>query len=85
MFVISKKFTLKKLRFKICSMNSYKDKINKIILGLTSFGVFFLLILPASLYGNHFRYGTMSWEPISDNGTHVTVRLKMENGWTANH
>ena len=66
-------------------MNSIKEKINKIILRLTLVGMFFLQILTASLYANHFRYGTMSWEPISDNGTHVTVRLKMENGWTANH
>ena len=43
------------------------------------------LMLPASLHANHFRYGTISWEPISDNGTHVTVRVKMQNGWTANH
>ena len=66
-------------------MNSVREKINKLILGLTSVGVFFLLMFPANLHANHFRYGTMSWEPISDNGTHVTIRLKMQNGWTANH
>ena len=27
----------------------------------------------------------MSWEPISDNGTHITIRLKIQNGWSANH
>jgi len=27
----------------------------------------------------------MNWEPVSDNGTHVTIRLKMQNGWSANH
>ena len=59
--------------------------INKKILRLASVGMFFLAMLPESLYANHFRYGTMSWEPISDNGTHVTIRLKMQNGWTANH
>jgi len=42
-------------------------------------------MLPASSLANHFRYGTMSWEPVSDNGTHITIRLKMQNGWTANH
>ncbi len=47
--------------------------------------MFFFLMLPAGLYANHFRYGTMSWEPISDNGTHITIRLKMQNGWTADH
>jgi len=65
-------------------MNSIKEKIKKLILGLTSAGII-LMILPASLYSNHFRYGTMSWEPISDNGTHITIRLEMKNGWTANH
>ena len=63
-------------------MNSVKGKINKLILGLTSVGTVILLMLPASLYANHFRYGTMSWEPVDDNGT---IRLKMQNGWTANH
>ena len=66
-------------------MKIFKAEINKIILALTSVGLLILLMLPASLSANHFRYGTMSWEPISDNGTHVTIRLKMENGWTANH
>jgi hypothetical protein len=69
----------------IWSMNTIKAELNKIILGLASVGLLILLMLPASLSANHFRYGTMSWEPISDNGTHVTIRLKMENGWTANH
>jgi len=66
-------------------MKTFKAEINKIILALTSVGLLILLIFPASLSANHFRYGTMSWEPISDNGTHVTIRLKTENGWTANH
>jgi len=66
-------------------MNSVKVGINKLILGLTSVGMFFFLMFPANLHANHFRYGTMSWEPITDNGTHVTIRLKMQNGWTANH
>ena len=63
-------------------MNSVKGKINKLILGLTSVGTVILLMLPASLYANHFRYGTMSWEPVDNNGT---IRLKMQNGWTSNH
>jgi len=63
---------------------SIKVIIKKQFLGLASVGII-LMLLPISLYGNHFRYGTMSWEPISDNGTHVTVRLKMQNGWTSNH
>ena len=66
-------------------MKTFKAEINKIILALISVGLLILLIFPGSLSANHFRYGTMSWEPISDNGTHVTIRLKMENGWTANH
>ena len=65
-------------------MNSIKVIIKKQFLGLALVGII-LMLLPISLYGNHFRYGTMSWEPISDNGTHVTVRLKMQNGWTSNH
>ena len=59
-------------------MNTIKGKVNKIILGLTSVGIVILLMFSASLSANHFRYGTMSWEPISDNGTHVTIRLKMD-------
>ena len=66
-------------------MITFKGKVDKIISGLTSVGIVILLMFPASLSANHFRYGTMSWEPISDNGTHVTIRLKMQNGWTANH
>jgi len=65
-------------------MNTFKAEVNKIILGLTSVGLV-LLMLPVSLSAHHFRYGTMSWEPISDNGTHITIRLKMQNGWSANH
>ena len=42
-------------------------------------------MLPVSLSAHNYRSGTISWEPISDNGTHVTIRLKTENGWTANH
>ena len=65
-------------------MNTIKGKVNKIILGLTSVGLV-LLMLPVSLSAHHFRSGTMSWEPVSDNGTHITIRLKMQNGWSANH
>ena len=63
-------------------MNIFKAEVNKIILGLTSVGLVILLMLPVSLSANHFRYGTMSWETPSDNGT---IRLQMGNGWTANH
>ena len=66
-------------------MNTFKAEVNKIILVLTSVGIVILLMLPASLSAHHYRYGTMSWEPISDNGTHITIRLKMQNGWSANH
>ena len=62
-------------------MNTIKAKVNKIILALTSVGLLILLILPASLSANHFRYGTMSWDLVDND----TIRLKMENGWTANH
>ena len=62
-------------------MNTFKAEVNKIILGLTSVGLVILLMLPASLSANHFRYGTMSWE-LMDNGS---IRLKMQNGWTADH
>jgi len=50
-------------------------------LALTSVGIVILLMFPESLSANHFRYGTMSWE-LMDNGS---IRLKMENGWTADH
>ena len=66
-------------------MNTFKAEVNKIILALTSLGIVILLMFPVSLSANHFRYGTMSWELVSDNGTHITIRLKMQNGWTANH
>ena len=66
-------------------MNTFKAEVNKIILALTSVGIVILLMFPVSLSANHFRYGTMSWELVSDNGTHITIRLKMQNGWTANH
>ena len=59
-------------------MNSYKGKINKLILGLTSVGTILLLMLPADLYASHYRYGTMSWANPWDNGTR---RLKMQNAW----
>ena len=62
-------------------MNTIQAKVNKIILGLTSVGLLILLIFPASLSASHFRYGTMSWDIDSDNGTHVTIRLKLESGW----
>ena len=66
-------------------MNTFKAEVNKIILALTSVGIVILLMLPVSLSAHHFRSGTMSWEPVSDNGTHITIRLKMQNGWSANH
>ena len=66
-------------------MNTFKAELNKIILALTSVGLLILLIFPASLSAWHYRYGTMSWELVSDNGTHITIRLKMQNGWSANH
>ena len=62
-------------------MNTIKGKVNKIILALTSVGLLILLMLPASLSANHFRYGTMSWDLVDND----TITLKMENGWTANH
>ena len=66
-------------------MNTFKAEVNKIILALTSVGIVILLMFPAGLSANHFRYGTISWEPTADNGTHVTIRVIMQNGWTANH
>ncbi|MDC0152349.1 hypothetical protein OAJ16_02465, partial [Deltaproteobacteria bacterium] len=65
-------------------MKTFKAEVNKIILALTSVGIVILLMFPVSLSAHHYRYGTMSWEP-SDNGTHITIRLKMQNGWSANH
>ena len=62
-------------------MNTFKAEVNKIILALTSVGIVILLMFPASLSASHFRYGTMSWDIDSDNGTHVTIRLKLESGW----
>ena len=62
-------------------MNTFKAEVNKIILALTSVGIVILLMFPVSLSADHYRYGTMSWEIISDNGTHVTIRLKLESGW----
>ena len=72
---------------KVLTMKTFKAEVNKIILALTSVGIVILLMFPVSLSADHFRYGTMSWSlvPGSDNGTHITIRLKMENGWTANH
>ena len=70
---------------KVLTMNTFKAELNKIILALTSLGIVILLMLPASLSADHYRYGTMSWEIISDNGTHKTIRLIMQNGWTADH
>ena len=66
-------------------MNTFKAEVNKIILALTLVGIVILLMFPVSLSAHHYRYGTMSWVPVSDNGTHVTIRLKMQNGWSANH
>jgi len=66
-------------------MSFFKAKINILFLGFTFVGLLISLMFPLSLYANHFRYGTMSWKPVSDNGTHVTIKLEMQNGWTANH
>ena len=62
-------------------MNTFKAEVNKIILALASVGLLILLIFPASLSAHHFRYGTMSWELVDND----TIRLKMQNGWSANH
>jgi len=62
-------------------MNTFKAELNKIILALTSVGFLIFLIFPGSLSANHFRYGTMSWSLVDND----TIRLEMENGWTANH
>ena len=66
-------------------MDTFKAEVTKIILGLTFVGIVFLLMLPVNLSAHHFRSGTMSWEPISDDGTNITIRLKMQAGWSANH
>jgi len=66
-------------------MNIFKGKINKVIFALKSAWIITLLIFPEILSAHHFRSGNMYWEPISDNGTHVTIRLKMQSGWSANH
>ena len=65
-------------------MDTFKVEVNKIILGLTSVGLV-LLMLPVSLSAHNYRSGTISWEPISDNGTHITIPLKIQNGWSSNH
>ncbi len=52
---------------------------------MTSVGLLILLIFPASLSATHFKYGTMSWELDPSDTDNLTIRLKMENGWTANH
>ena len=62
-------------------MNTFKAEVNKIIFALTSVGIVILLMFPASLSADHFRYGTMSWELVDND----TIRLKMENGWKATH
>jgi len=62
-------------------MNTIKAEVNKIILALTSVGIGISLIFPVSLSAHHFRYGTMSWELVDND----TIRLKMQNGWSANH
>ena len=73
------------IQFQNWLMNSIKAKINKLFSGLTLVGLLISLMFPLSLFANHFRYGTISWDPIADNGTHITIRVKMQNGWTANH
>ena len=63
-------------------MNIFRAEVNKIILALISVGILILLMFPVSLSANHFRYGTMSWELVSDNdATHREIRLKLESGW----
>ena len=62
-------------------MHNTKAKVNKFNLALIAVGIVILLMLPASLSANHFRYGTISWDLVDND----TIRLKMENGWTANH
>ena len=62
-------------------MHNTKAKVNKFNLALIAVGIVILLMLPSSLSANHFRYGTMSWDLVDND----TIRLKMENGWTANH
>ena len=59
-------------------MNTIEGKVNKIILGLTSVGIVILLMFPASLSADHFRYGTMSWELVDND----TIRFNQSNGWT---
>ena len=61
-------------------MNTFKAEVNKIILALTSVGLLILLIFPASLSADHFRYGTMSWELVDND----TIRIKMQIGWSYN-
>ena len=62
-------------------MHNTKAKVNKFNLALIAVGIVILLMLPSSLSANHFRYGTISWDLVDND----TIRLKMENGWTANH
>lgn len=62
-------------------MHNTKAKVNKFNLALIVVGIVILLMLPSSLSANHFRYGTISWDLVDND----TIRLKMENGWTANH
>ena len=62
-------------------MYNTKVKVNKFHLALIAVGIVILLILPSSLSANHFRYGAISWDLVDND----TIRLKMENGWTANH
>ena len=62
-------------------MYNTKVKVNKFNLALIAVGIVILLMLPSSLSANHFRYGTISWDLVDND----TIRLKMENGWTANH
>ena len=57
-------------------MITFKGKVDKIISGLTSVGIVILLMFPASLSADHFRYGTMSWELTgNDNATHKEILL----------
>ena len=52
---IKKVYKIFFIQFQNWDMNSVKAKLNILILGLTSVGMFFLLMLPASLSANHFR------------------------------
>ena len=63
-------------------MNTFKAKVNKVILALTLVGLLILMIFPGSLSAWHYRYGTMSWKTTD---TAREIELNAQIGWTANH